>query len=65
MTTDNAGRIQETWNIKYGEKACLHSRIVGRLESKRKRNPAFVVCHECGVIFPDPHQQVGLGKLPR
>ncbi len=57
MTTDIAERLQETWNARYGDKVCLHARMIESLESTNGRLPHLVVCRECGVIIPDPRQQ--------
>ena len=51
MTRDEAGRLQELWKAKYGDKPCSHSRIVDQLNSEEDQNTAQSVCRECGAIF--------------
>ncbi len=57
MTAEKAGLLRNTWKTKCGDQACLHSRVVERLEPRIRRNAQLVVCRECGAIIPDPCQQ--------
>ena len=54
MTSDEAGRLQELWKAKYGDKACSHSRMVECLDSDKETQVGYCACRECGAIFPDP-----------
>jgi hypothetical protein len=54
MTRDEAGRLQELWKAKYGDKPCSHGRLVDHLTSEKGSNTGESVCRECGAIFQDP-----------
>ena len=54
MTRDEAGRLQELWKARYGDKPCSHGRLVDQLTSEKGNNMGMCVCLECGAIFPDP-----------
>ena len=58
MTSDEAGRLQEAWQVK-GKKPCQHSRMVDYLESANEIHSGHLVCRECGEIFPDPLRSIG------
>ncbi len=51
MTQDEAGRLQELWKAKYGDKPCPHSRLVDSLIFETGSNMGKCVCLECGAIF--------------
>ena len=54
MTRDEAGRLQELWKAKYGDKACSHGRLVNQLTTEKGKKGEWCVCMECGAIFPNP-----------
>ena len=58
MTLDEAGRRQEIWKAKQGDKACKHMRMVDSLISKKGKNTGYLVCMECGEAFLDPLKQI-------
>ena len=61
MTADMAKQLQYAWNAKHRDQVCLHSRMIEYLEPKNRRNAHYVVCRECGAMFPDPYTQFALG----
>ena len=54
MDLDEAGRLQEEWKKKYGDKPCQHTRVIDPLIAQDGQSTGKVGCHECGAIFPDP-----------
>lgn len=58
MTQDEAGRLQELWKAKYGDKPCSHGRMVDSLTSENMTYTGFWVCRECGAIFQDPFRKL-------
>ena len=63
MTLDEAGRLQEAWKAKYGEKVCKHERMVDYLISKKGKNTGYLVCEECGGAFLDPLKHLSPRKI--
>jgi hypothetical protein len=57
MTSDGAGRLQEVWRAR-GKKPCSHSRMVDYLYANDESEAGYLVCRECGAIFPDPLKQI-------
>jgi len=54
MDFDEAGRLQEAWKTKYGDKPCHHTRIIDSLFEHDGQSTGKVGCQECGAIFPAP-----------
>ena len=54
MMLDEAGRLQEMWKAKYGNKLCHHTRVVDCLTGQDGQTTEKLVCRECGGIFLDP-----------
>ncbi|MDH5428435.1 MAG: hypothetical protein OEZ57_02595 [Nitrospirota bacterium] len=54
MNRDQAGRLQEVWKTKHGDKLCQHTRVIDSLFERNGQTTGNVGCHECGAIFPDP-----------
>jgi len=54
MDLDEAGRLQEEWKTKHGDKPCHHTRVIDSLITQDGQSTGKVGCHECGAIFPDP-----------
>lgn len=54
MTRDEAGRLQELWKARHGDKLCSHGRLVDPLTSEKGNTTGLCVCLECGAIFQDP-----------
>ena len=54
MTRDEAGRLQELWKARYGDKPCSHGRLVDQLTSEKGHHTGMCVCLECGAIFQEP-----------
>ncbi len=52
MNLDEAGRLQDAWKTKHGDKLCHHTRIVDSLIAQDGQNTGNLVCRECGAIFP-------------
>jgi len=57
MTSDEASRLQEVWRAR-GNKPCSHFRMVDSLYSNDESEAGYLVCGECGAIFPDPLKQI-------
>ena len=58
MNYDEAGRLQESWKTKHGDKSCHHTRVIDSLITQDGRSTGKVGCQECGAIFPDPRQNL-------
>ena len=58
MNLDEAGRLQEVWKTKNGDKPCHHDRVIDSLIAQDGQSTEKVVCQECGAIFPDPPQNL-------
>ena len=56
MNLDEAGRLQEVWKTKNGDKPCHHDRVIDSLIAQDGQYTGKVGCQECGAIFPDPRQ---------
>ncbi len=52
MTPDEAGRLREAWRAR-GNQPCSHSRVIDYLNSNNESEAGYLVCKECGEIFPD------------
>jgi len=53
MNLDEAGRLQEAWKAKHGNKPCHHTRIIDSLVEQDGQPTGKVGCQECGTILPD------------
>ena len=58
MTQDEAGRLQELWKAKYGDKPCSHGRMVDCLTADNQTQVGYWVCQECGAVFQDPFEKL-------
>ncbi len=58
MNLDEAGRRQEAWKTKHGNKICKHERMVDSLISSKGKNTGYLVCLECGEAFWDPLKKI-------
>lgn len=58
MNDDEAGRLQEKWNAKHGDKPCNHGRMVDYLIAQNGLSTGKLVCRECGTIYADPLQSL-------
>jgi len=56
MNLDEAGRLQEAWKTKHGQKPCHHTRVIDSLIAQNGQSTGKLVCRECGAIFPNPRQ---------
>ena len=54
MTLDEAGRLQEAWKTKHGDKPCHHTRLVDHLLTQDGQSTGKLACRECGTIYLDP-----------
>lgn len=53
MTLDDAGRLQEKWRLKYGNRVCLHTQLFVYLKSENASNAGYCVCLLCGEVYRD------------
>ena len=54
MSSDEAERLREAEKTKHGENLCPHNQFVEYLISKNGDSTGYLVCGECGSVFPDP-----------
>jgi hypothetical protein len=65
MNLDEAGRLQEAWKRKHGDKPCHHTRVIDSLIAQDGQSTGKVGCQECGTIIPDPHKSSTDSSPPR
>ena len=59
MNLDEAGRLQDAWKTKHGDKPCHHARVIDYLTPPpNDQYTGKIVCRECGAIFPDPGESL-------
>ncbi len=54
MNSNEAGRLQEAWKTKHGDKSCQHGRVVESFTTQDGQYTGKFACKECGAIYPDP-----------
>ncbi len=55
MNFDEAGRLQEAWKTKQGDKCCRHTQVVDHFSTPKGEKTGKLVYRECGTIYPNPH----------